>query len=173
MSPVGNEHVEHVEVRAGAYHDSVTLLQVSRHVADVPGVRAAQVAMATPLNVEVLDGMGFDVPAGTAPEDLSSSPSGRDGDEARRWPHCGPRPGTAPASARVGSRRPSSRRGPRAWRCAAPPGRRRGVRAGAVASTEALDAIEAGVDVMIFSDNVPVARRGRAQGRGRSSRTCW
>ena len=54
--------VEHVEVRSGAYHDSVTLLQVSRAVADVDGVRAAQVAMATPLNVEVLQGMGFAVP---------------------------------------------------------------------------------------------------------------
>src|SRR3954470_5429067 len=61
---------ERVEVRPGAYHDSVTLLQVSRAVADVEGVDAAQVAMATDLNVEVLRRMGFDVPGGAGPNDL-------------------------------------------------------------------------------------------------------
>ena len=34
----------HVEVRAGAYADSVTLLQVSRTVQGIEGVAAAQVA---------------------------------------------------------------------------------------------------------------------------------
>ncbi|MDQ1660442.1 MAG: hypothetical protein QOJ68_422, partial [Blastococcus sp.] len=33
---------EHVEVRRGAYHDSVTLMQVSRDVSAVEGVTAAQ-----------------------------------------------------------------------------------------------------------------------------------
>src|SRR3954454_92953 len=61
---------ERVEVRPGAYHDSVTLLQVSRAVAEVDGVSAAQVAMATDLNVEVLRRMGFEVPAGAGPNDL-------------------------------------------------------------------------------------------------------
>ncbi len=59
----------HVELRSGAYADSVTLLQVSRDVAAVEGVQAAQVAMATPLNVQVLGGMGFDVPA-ASPNDM-------------------------------------------------------------------------------------------------------
>ena len=59
----------HVELRSGAYADSVTLLQVSRDVAAVDGVQAAQVAMATPLNVEVLGGMGFDVPP-ASPNDM-------------------------------------------------------------------------------------------------------
>src|SRR3954470_8510083 len=61
---------ERVEVRPGAYYDSVTLLQVSRAVAEVEGVSAAQVAMATDLNVEVLRRMGFEVPAGAGPNDL-------------------------------------------------------------------------------------------------------
>src|SRR4051794_1796938 len=61
---------ERVEVRPGAYHDSVTLLQVSRVVAEVDGVSAAQVAMATDLNVEVLRRMGFGVPADAGPNDL-------------------------------------------------------------------------------------------------------
>jgi len=60
---------DHVELRHGAYADSVTLLQVSRTVQDGPGVRAAQVAMATPLNLEVLTGMGFEVPD-ASPDDL-------------------------------------------------------------------------------------------------------
>ena len=60
---------EHVELRQGAYADSVTLLQVSRTVQDESGVLAAQVAMATPLNLEVLTGMGFTVPD-AAPDDL-------------------------------------------------------------------------------------------------------
>ena len=52
---------DHVELRSGAYADSVTLLQVSRAVQAAPGVVAAQVAMATGLNLEVLEGMGFDI----------------------------------------------------------------------------------------------------------------
>ena len=60
----------HVELRRGAYHDSVSLMQVSRAVGAAPGVAAAQVAMATELNVDVLRGMGFDVPAEAGPNDL-------------------------------------------------------------------------------------------------------
>ena len=60
---------DHVEVRSGAYADSVTLLQVSRAVQATPGVVAAQVAMATGLNLEVLEGMGFEVPA-SSPNDM-------------------------------------------------------------------------------------------------------
>ena len=64
---------DHVELRTGAYLDSVTLMQVSRTVAAAPGVEAAQVAMATELNLEVIRGMGFDVPAVGA-----ERPRGRD-----------------------------------------------------------------------------------------------
>ena len=37
---------DHVELRRGAYFDSVSLMQVSRQVAGTAGVTAAQVAMA-------------------------------------------------------------------------------------------------------------------------------
>ena len=60
---------DHVELRSGAYADSVTLLQVSRAVQATPGVVAAQVAMATGLNLEVLEGMGFAIPA-SSPNDM-------------------------------------------------------------------------------------------------------
>ena len=61
---------DHVEVRRGAYHDSVTLMQVSRQVADVDGVEAAQVAMGTELNLDFMRGVGFDPPADAGPNDL-------------------------------------------------------------------------------------------------------
>ena len=60
----------HVEIRTGAFADSVTLLQVSRAVQGLPGVAAAQVAMATALNLEVLAGMGFDIPAEATTNDM-------------------------------------------------------------------------------------------------------
>ena len=60
----------HVELRPGAFADSVTLLQVSRTVQSLPGVAAAQVAMATELNLEVLAGMGFEIPAEATTNDL-------------------------------------------------------------------------------------------------------
>ena len=50
----------HVEVRRGTYHDSVTLLQVSRDVAELDGIRDAVVAMATELNLAVLADLGFE-----------------------------------------------------------------------------------------------------------------
>ena len=61
---------DHVEVRRGVYYDSVTLMLISRTVAAAPGVVAAQVAMATELNLEVIQGMGFTIPEGTLPNDL-------------------------------------------------------------------------------------------------------
>ncbi|MFC7491456.1 MULTISPECIES: FdrA family protein [unclassified Knoellia] len=146
----------HVDVRRGAYHDSVSLLQVSRTVADVTGVEAAQVAMATELNVEVLTGMGFEVPDGAGPNDLvvavravdddavaaglgaataalsaKSAPSGGFGDA--------PAPRTTSGAVRVGEAQLA---------LISVPGR--------FATTEALDAISAGASVMLFSDNVPV-----------------
>jgi FdrA protein len=56
----------HVEVRPGAYADSVTLLQVSKDVTSSAAVASAQVAMATPLNLDLLAGVGFDVPPATS-----------------------------------------------------------------------------------------------------------
>jgi FdrA protein len=52
-----------VIVRRGAYHDSVALMLVSRAAAAEPGVRDAAVAMATPLNLELLAAQGFDLGA--------------------------------------------------------------------------------------------------------------
>jgi FdrA protein len=60
-----------VEVRRGTYHDSVTLMQVSRQAEGLPGVEAAAVVAATPVNLELLARQGFDVDAGgLGPSDL-------------------------------------------------------------------------------------------------------
>lgn len=148
----------HVELRPGAFADSVTLLQVSRTVQGLPGVAAAQVAMATALNLEVLEGMGFDIPSGATANDMVvalrlDSPDALDAALA----------GVAQALADA-TKRPS---GPGAEQA---PSRTTGAALretgddavvlisvpGASALPEAMDAVDAGRDVMIFSDNVPV-----------------
>ncbi len=61
-----------VELRRGSYRDSVTLMQLSEAVSGGGGVEAAIVAMATPLNLELYERLGFD-PADIAdatPNDL-------------------------------------------------------------------------------------------------------
>jgi FdrA protein len=146
---------QHVEIRPGAYADSVALLQVSRDVAATPGVAAAQVAMATELNVEVLQGMGFTLPA-TSTNDMVVAL--RLDDESA----------LAAALAAVDAALAAARKGSSGGEVTAPPRttasalRRAGGDLalvsvpGASALVEAMDALDAGVDVMIFSDNVPV-----------------
>ena len=147
---------DHVEIRSGAYADSVTLLQVSRAVQAAPGVVTAQVAMATGLNLEVLEGMGFAVPD-SSPNDMVVALRLDDDTEVAA--------ALAAVDAALVPVRPSSgdttvapprttgsalrRSGPGAIALVSVPG--------ASATVEAMDALEAGHDVMIFSDNVPVA----------------
>ncbi|WP_426566904.1 FdrA family protein [Angustibacter sp. McL0619] len=150
MSPV-----EHVELRTGAYHDSVTLLQVSRAVADVDGVLAAQVAMATPLNVEVLQGMGFAVPEQAGPSDLMVAVRADD-DAAVEAALAALVVALTPATSSSG---PSVLEPPRTTGVAL---RREPAPLvlvsvpGPSAAAEAMDAIAAGSSVMVFSDNVSV-----------------
>ncbi|MGI8645496.1 MAG: FdrA family protein [Nocardioides sp.] len=150
----------HVEVRPGAYADSVALLQVSRLVADRPGVAAAQVAMATALNVEVLTQMGFGVPAEATANDLVV---------ALRLEPDAPDDALEAALAAVGTA--LSTRATASGPTENAPPRTTGVALrvtpdaltlvsvpGASALVEAMDALDAGQDVMVFSDNVPVAQ---------------
>jgi FdrA protein len=144
---------DHVELRRGAYADSVTLLQVSRTVQGEPGVVAAQVAMATPLNLEVLTGMGFDVPE-AAPDDLvvalrldDSTDAGEvlgavDAALSRSARSTSTTSETAPPRTTAAALRLA----PAAVVVVSVPG--------AHALVEAMDALDAGSDVMVFSDNV-------------------
>lgn len=146
---------DHVELR-NAYADSVTLLQVSRTVQATAGVVAAQVAMATPLNLEVLEGMGFDVPD-SSPNDMVVALRLEDDTELSSVM-------SAVDAALVPARPSSGQSQEEPARTTAAGLGRAGADAvalisvpGANATVEAMDAIEAGHDVMIFSDNVPVA----------------
>jgi FdrA protein len=164
----------HVELRPGAYADSVTLLQVSRTVQGLDGVAAAQVAMATPLNVEVLTEMGFTVPEGATTNDmvvavrlsddgsLDAVLAGVDralAESGRR--ESGPTEEAPPRTTSSALRR-TAVSGPDAIALISVPG--------ANAFVEAMDALEVGRDVMVFSDNVPVdqevALKQYAAGRG-------
>ncbi|MDO9494523.1 MAG: FdrA family protein, partial [Nocardioides sp.] len=156
-TPMTTPMTSHVELRPGAYADSVTLLQVSRTVAQLDGVAAAQVAMATPLNIDVLTQMGFTVPAEAtvndlvvavrldAPDNLADVLAGVDralADSTRR----------PPGSAEVAPHRTTATalrddRDATTVLVSVP---------GPHAVVEAMDAVEAGRDVMVFSDNVPV-----------------
>lgn len=154
-----NDGALHVELRPGAYADSVTLLQVSRAVQGIEGVAAAQVAMATPLNLEVLTQMGFVVPTHATTNDMvvairlsaegdlvralagvddalvSVNRRGRSTDDAN---------GLAPPRTTAAALRDV----PEGVVLLSVPGQH--------AFVEAMDALDAGHDVMIFSDNVPL-----------------
>jgi FdrA protein len=60
------------EVRAGAYYDSVVLMQLQRNLVALPGVEDAGVVMATPANLELLADSNLLVAEGKTarPEDL-------------------------------------------------------------------------------------------------------
>lgn len=149
-----------VELRHGAYHDSVTLMSASQAVAACDGVSAAIVAMATELNLELYERLGFDPAqaAGATPGDLLVAV--RAGDEAAVKAALAEldRQLTADAAARA--------QGP----VEAPPPRTVGsaLRGGGGlalvsvpgehAFVEAMDAVRAGVSVLLFSDNVPVSQ---------------
>ncbi|GAA1972747.1 acyl-CoA synthetase FdrA [Nocardioides panacihumi] len=148
----------HVDVRPGAYADSVTLLQVSRQVQQLPGVLAAQVAMATPLNLDVLAGMGLPVDREVSPNDLVVAVRLESADaveetlaqvdqllvQASRRPDTGTGGDIAPPRTTAAA----LRRAPDAIALVSVPGD--------LAVLEAMDAVEAGRDVMVFSDNMPL-----------------
>ncbi len=50
------------EIRAGAYYDSVVLMQLQKALAGLPGVLDAGVVMATPANLELLEASGLLTP---------------------------------------------------------------------------------------------------------------
>jgi FdrA protein len=163
--------VDHLDVRPGLYADSVSLLQVSRRVADVAGVDAALVAMGTELNLEVLAGMGFDTPD-AGPNDLVVAVRASDDaalaaalDEVEAAMTASR--GGGGSSADLGGAPP-----PRTVRDAAALGGDLALVStpGQHAVLEALDALRAGLHVLVFSDNVPVdaevALKDEAASRG-------
>jgi FdrA protein len=148
---------ERVLLRRGLYADSVTLLQVSRQVGQATGVREALVGMATELNLELLAGMGFQPPGSESPNDLFIAVRAEDPDAVAAAADLAERLLTAPHRPAAGA---IAEQPPRTVGSAAA-----GAGAGLAlisvpgqhAFTEAMDALDAGCDVLVFSDNVSVA----------------
>ncbi|GAA4559812.1 FdrA family protein [Planotetraspora kaengkrachanensis] len=158
-----------VEVRAGVYHDSVSLMRVSQALAARTDVEAALVAMATELNVDLARDLGFAVPAATGGDLLVAIRASGDEQleqaaaELDRLLTAGSPGGGSRARDQLPR---TTRSASRAWDATVAlvsvPGEH--------AFVEACDAVEAGLSVMIFSDNVPVeleiVLKDRARDRG-------
>ena len=154
---------ERVELRRGAYRDSVTLMQVSRAVTETAGVEAALVAMATELNLDLLTGMGFAAPEGAGPNDMMVAVRAADDDAlaaglAALEQALAAQPSRAGGTG-LGASVPHRTTGSAARAAegtvalVSVPGQH--------AFTEAMDALDAGLSVMLFSDNVPVEQEVR------------
>lgn len=148
--------VDRVALRQGRYADSVTLMQVSRSVNQAPGVLAALVAMATELNFDLLVQMGFALPEPGSPNDLLIAVRAEDESAAAEATGLAERLLDAPRTAGSGG---TAQQPPRTVgsAAAAGPGLALISVPGQHAFTEAMDALEAGCDVLIFSDNVSVS----------------
>jgi FdrA protein len=145
-----------VEVRRGAYQDSVALMQISQDLQRIDGVRSALVAMATELNLDLLDGMGFARPE-SSPNDMVVAVEADDDEAvARAMAALGDALTRRPVASSSDSlgRLPSptitaaSRAADADLALVSTPGR--------VAVLDAVDALDSGLDVMLFSDNVAV-----------------
>ncbi len=159
-----------ISLRRGQYRDSVTLMQVSRDLGAVDGVRTSFVAMATELNLDLLATMGFDRPTDFSPNDMLVAIDADDEDALAR------------ADARLtellavraaaGSTASADHPAPRTVRAAArqTPDATLAVLAvpGAAVLAEASDALDAGLSVLIFSDNVDVADEIALKDRART-----
>jgi FdrA protein len=147
-----------VEVRSGSYRDSVGLMQVSRDLRALTGVSSALVAMATEPNVDLLVSMGFEQPTGLGPNDMIVAIEADSTDavtQAREALDSALAAGPAAAAAADSSAdvpplsiTAAARRTPSQLALISTPGR--------VAAIDAADALAAGLDTMIFSDNVSV-----------------
>ena len=146
-----------VELRHGAYRDSVTLMRASQAVADRDGVSAAIVAMATPLNLELYERLGFDPDAAAkaTPNDLLVAVRAEDdaalmaamAEVEAQLTAVAAEAGTAGAPPPPRTVAAALRRGGTLALISVP---------GQHAFVEAMDAVRGGASVMLFSDNVPV-----------------
>ena len=147
------------EVRRGLYLDSVALMRMSRTVAAGPGVIECGMMMGTPANIRIMTDAGVlaDADRPAAPGDLVIAISARDQAAAD----------AALSAARAALDAPKTAGGKTAeW---APRTIRAAVAAdplanlalisvpGAFAAAEARKALQRGLHVMMFSDNVPIA----------------
>jgi succinyl-CoA synthetase alpha subunit len=148
-----------VLVRKDAYFDSVVLMLLSRELKNRPGVTDAVVAMGTPMNLDLLSSLGCSTAdlAGATPADLviavdcsdpalaAATLAAAEAELARKRP-------AASGADGAGAREPSTLDGALAQM----PGANVAVISipGAYAAREARHALDRGLHVMLFSDNV-------------------
>ncbi|MCU1616510.1 MAG: FdrA family protein, partial [Frankiales bacterium] len=157
VAPPDTDGFRSVVLRSGVYADSVRLMQVSREVGALDGVRAVLVAMATPLNLELAAGMGLAPNGDASPEQLliairaddeaalASATAAVEAALVARERSTGPV--TAVPLRTVGAGLAELRDGPALAIVSVP---------GQYAVAEAADAIAAGRSVLVFSDGVPI-----------------
>ncbi|MGQ0668439.1 MAG: protein FdrA [Actinomycetota bacterium] len=161
-----------VRLRPETYEDSVQLMKATRAMQGQPGVDWAAALMGTPANVEVLAGEAFDDPAlataGANDLVLAVRAASREVADKAMSAGDGALSASAPSAARAAERRPRSLEEAGAQL----PGANVALVSvpGAYASLEAHKALSAGLHVLLFSDNVPLADevelKSRAAGRG-------
>ena len=145
------------EIRAGAYYDSVVLMQLQKALAGLPGVLDAGVVMATPANLELLEASGLLTPeAKTAKaDDLLIVVKGADPAAATHALSqvdqlLQRRRATTNQTFRPKSLSAAAKQLPQAqWVLISVPGR--------FAAGVARDALDLGKHVFLYSDNVPLA----------------
>ena len=153
-------------VRRGFYADSVALMRISRVVASLPGIEEASLMIGTPANRELLEGSGLLAEEGRSaePDDLVIAVRASDKAaaesalaEAEKRLSGGPE-GNPGNPGNPGQSRFSTVRG-LASGLAALPGANLALISvpGEFAAAEARRALEHGLHVMMFSDNVPIA----------------
>lgn len=149
---------ERILVKKNSYHDSVTLMSVSKGVSEVPGVLEAMVGMGTEHNKELLANVGFRGPEveGAGPDDLIIAVRAQTDEVAvvalERAEELLKRKEAAGAE--------TAEPAPRTIRAGVEklPGANLAVISvpGRYAAREARQALKNGLHVLLFSDNVPV-----------------
>ena len=152
-----DETVKKVFVKKDSYHDSVFLMLMSREARSASGVHDATVAMGTEMNLDLLRSQGFEANslAGATPNDLviavdCASAEAADAALAAAKRALGRRP--RPVAGGGAGSSPTSL----SAALAALPGANLAVISlpGAYAARETRKALESGLHVMLFSDNV-------------------
>ena len=139
-----------------AYADSVTLMRVSADVRQADGVEAALIAMATELNHDLLLAMGFRPPPHIGPNHLLIAIRASDDAALSSALAAVDAALSARPVAGLGAAQAQPPRTTAAAVLASGSGLALISVPGRYAFAEAMDALDAGCDVMIFSDNVPV-----------------
>ena len=147
-----------VLVKNNAYYDSVTLMALSRKIKELPGVAEAVVGMGTPLNKQLMDtnGLGTSDVAVSGPNDLLIAVKATDDQSLERAVMMAEQSLVQRKGARQGAGQ-----APRSLAAAIAINPQINLAIislpGAYAAREVRKALENGLHVMLFSDNVPLA----------------